>query len=59
MKKILLLAISSSIFYLAHAQTYDTTTYYGKMAYTFNNLGKTQITTGLLQDYGTNLTGFN
>jgi hypothetical protein len=37
---------------IAMAQTYDTTTYYGKMAYIFNNIDRTPITTGLLRDYG-------
>ncbi len=54
MKKNLLLLLSICIINLSNAQTapYDTTTYYGKMGFLFNNLNRTQITTGLLRDYG-------
>lgn len=37
--------------YGAHAQTYDTTAYYGKMNYIFQHVDKSQVTTGLLRDY--------
>ncbi|WP_443938818.1 hypothetical protein [Pedobacter sp. MW01-1-1] len=46
-----LLAILWLIFSAAHAQQ-DTTTYYGKSKYIFQHLDKTQITTGLMSDYG-------
>lgn len=35
-----------------HAQSYDTTNYYGKMNYIFHYLDKSLITTGMLRDYG-------
>ena len=56
MKRFLLLVITIAFINGTKAQTYDTNTYYGKMAYTFNNLNKTQITTGLLRDYGIDFT---
>jgi len=34
------------------SQAYDTTTYYGKMGYIFSNVDRSQITTGLLRDFG-------
>ncbi len=52
MRKSLLLILSFSLISFAKAQTYDTTTWYGKMNYIFNNISHTQITTGLLRDYG-------
>ncbi|HUZ57411.1 MAG TPA: T9SS type A sorting domain-containing protein [Hanamia sp.] len=52
MKKFLLLIISFIVISSLKAQTYDTTTYYGKMDFIFNNISHTQITTGLLRDYG-------
>ncbi len=52
MKKFLTLIISIGIINITNAQTYDTTTYYGKMNFIFNNVSHTQITTGLLRDYG-------
>ena len=51
MKKIFYLLISLAVINFAKAQTYDTTTYYGKMNFIFNNISHTQITTGLLRDY--------
>ena len=33
-------------------QPYDTTQYYGKMNYVFSNVDKTQVSTGMLKDYG-------
>lgn len=39
-------------FQVSNAQTYDTTTYYGKMNYMFDHLDKTPVTTGLLREYG-------
>ena len=36
----------------AYSQSYDTTNYYGKMNYVFHHVNKSQITTGLLRDYG-------
>ncbi len=35
-----------------YAQTYDTTTFAGKIGYTFSHVDKTQIHTGLLREYG-------
>jgi hypothetical protein len=52
MKKIFTLLMSITILSASQAQTYDTTTYYGKMNFIFNNISHTQITTGLLRDYG-------
>ena len=52
MKKIFLLLVSILFINICRAQTYDTTTYYGKMNFIFNNISHTQITTGLLRDYG-------
>jgi hypothetical protein len=37
---------------LCFSQAYDTTTYYGKMNFTFGNLDRTQIGTGYLREYG-------
>jgi hypothetical protein len=37
---------------VSFGQVYDTTTFYGKMNFTFGNLDKTQIGTGLLREYG-------
>lgn len=34
------------------AQTYDTTQYFGKMNYVFQSVNKSQITSGILRDYG-------
>jgi mRNA deadenylase 3'-5' endonuclease subunit Ccr4 len=51
-KLILLLIVITSIFYNVEAQTYDTTTLFGKSGYIFNYVSRTQITTGLLRDYG-------
>ncbi len=36
----------------AYAQAYDTTTFYGKMNFTFGNLNKSLVTTGFLREYG-------
>jgi len=44
---ILFLSISFS-----HAQAYDTTQYFGKMNYIFQNVNKSLVTTGFLKDYG-------
>ena len=52
MKKLFLLMFCAIMIKTATAQTYDTTTYYGKMGYIFNNIDRTPITTGLLRDYG-------
>ena len=52
MKKIFLFFATFILFNICKAQTYDTTTYYGKMNFIFNNISHTQITTGLLRDYG-------
>ena len=52
MKKIFLFITTIVIINFCKAQTYDTTTYYGKMNFIFNNISHTQITTGLLRDYG-------
>lgn len=52
MKKYFLLLAGILIINICKAQTYDTTTYYGKMNFIFNNISHTQITTGLLRDYG-------
>lgn len=40
------------IFLQIQAQSYDTTQYYGKMNYVFHHVNKSQISTGLLRDYG-------
>lgn len=53
MKK--LTALVTSIFLFTSSlfsQSYDTTQYYGKMNYVFQNVDKAPITTGLLRDYG-------
>jgi hypothetical protein len=49
-----LLAVGLALLCLisTHAQSYDTTTYYGKMNFIYNNLDRSLITTGLLKDYG-------
>ena len=52
MKRYFLLLAGILITNFCKAQTYDTTTYYGKMNFIFNNISHTQITTGLLRDYG-------
>lgn len=36
----------------SNAQSFDTTTYYGKMNYVFYYVDKSQVATGLLRDYG-------
>jgi hypothetical protein len=36
----------------SQSQTYDTTSFYGKMNYLYANINKSTITTGLLRDYG-------
>jgi len=59
MKKIFILLLCISIINLTNAQTYDTTTWYGKMSYIFNNVSHTQITTGLLRDYGIDFTNLD
>src|ERR1700749_4407222 len=50
MKTHLLLVISMLVMSFCHAQ--DTTTHYGKMDYILEHVNHTQITTGLLRDYG-------
>jgi hypothetical protein len=35
-----------------HAQSYDTTQYYGKMNYIFHYLDKSLVSSGMLRDYG-------
>lgn len=52
MKKYFLLLAGFLLIKTSNAQTYDTTTHYGKMNFIFNNISHTQITTGLLRDYG-------
>jgi Secretion system C-terminal sorting domain len=44
--------IFSALSLSSFAQTYDTTTFYGKMGWLYTNLSKTPITTGLLREYG-------
>lgn len=36
----------------SYAQTYDTTQYFGKMNYIFQNVNKSLVTSGFLKDYG-------
>jgi hypothetical protein len=57
MKKLyfLLSTVMTLSFCISNGQTYDTTTYYGKMNFTFDKLNKTIITTGLLREYGIDL----
>lgn len=54
MKKlsISLLGILMVIAFNTNAQTYDTTSFYGKMNYLYANINKAPIITGLLRDYG-------
>lgn len=53
MKKIFTLIVSIIILIgETQSQSYDTTQYYGKMNYVFQHVNKSQITTGLLRDYG-------
>ena len=53
MKKYLFSILLSLIFFEnSFAQSYDTTTFYGKMNYQFQYLNKSPITTGLLREYG-------
>lgn len=53
MKKIIYLLMGLVLFNCkVQAQTYDTTQYYGKMNYVFHHVDKSQVSTGLLRDYG-------
>ena len=56
MKKII--CVIMGVFFYAltsQSQSYDTTSFYGKMNYLYANINKTPITTGLLRDYGIDL----
>ncbi len=55
MKKPLLTNLLILLFITAIGQSYDTTTFYGKMDYAFDNVDKSQIPTGLLWDFGIEL----
>ncbi len=52
MRKLFLFLAGVLLLNISQAQTFDTTTFYGKMNYIFENVSHTQITTGLLRDYG-------